>query len=288
MTDKREKTKVRSANKDKSQALTHSSNEAIPQINDERCPNNVLPGDGLLTHEIFTTLVSSGVDWKPDEIPSCPEWSPHDYRCFIEGVMTDADKARFVTHSEGCESCRQGLGIVCEEIARQRDAAENERFLHRALHILDQNLIPKEGPVELVVRLCKGVMELLAFAGSVLQMPTLQPVRGEAPPVLDSAPLLLEKEFDEPPLSVQLSLRPDQEAYLRLDLSVFDREQEKFSAGLTIEMKDENEIGGRRWHAITDGDGTASLILPTPGRYRLHLITEDLLHTPLEFALFIK
>ncbi len=288
MTDKREKTIVISAFKNMRPPLTYPRNENGPNVNDEGCPNNAFSGDSLPAYEIFATLASSGVDWKPEEIPSCNEWSTHDYRRFIEGAMLDSDKARFIHHSEGCDCCQQGLGIVSEEIVRQRDAAENERLFRRAMHIFDQCAVPQDGPVALVVRLCQGAMELLSFAGSVLQMPTLQPVRGELNPALESKLLLLEKEFDKPPLSVQLSLCPEQGADLRLGLSVFDREHVGFLAGLQIEVDDENKAGERKWHAITDEDGTASLTLPTPGRYRLRLITEESLLTPLEFALAIE
>ncbi len=248
----------------------------------------VIPDNGVRVHEILSALATAGEVRTPGEIPSCPQWSVNDYRRFIEDRMSDADKAHFITHSEGCDICQQGLGIVCEEIARQRDTAENERLFRRTRQVLDQFLVPREGPVTIVARLFKGAVELLSFAGSVLQMPTLQPVRGEASSALNNTPLLLEKEFSEPPLSVQLSLMPDQGSDLLLGFSVFDREQGEFRVGLVVEVDNEKEVGEGMWQSITDDDGTASLTLPTPGRYRLRLIPEESPLTPLEFMLTLE
>jgi len=155
MTDKHKKTVVISALKNVRQLLTHPRNKTGPNVNDEGYPDNAFSDESLPAHKIFATLASGGVDWKPEEIPSCIEWSPHDYRHFIEGTMSDSDKVRFIAHSEGCEYCQQGLGIVSEEIAKQRDATENERLFCRAMHIFDQCAVPLEGPVTLVVRLCR-------------------------------------------------------------------------------------------------------------------------------------
>lgn len=201
----------------------------------------------------------------------CENFSAQDYARYVALEMSEQEAALFQAHAETCSSCLQGIREATILWQRQKDKAENEKLHASALSIMDRL---DRSIFSIVISAVQGVVKLIRSTGDQLTMaPALAGVRsvsGESSS--DSVQLLrLVKEFEDSRFSVEVTISPVEPDMLDVMVSLLDRHQEEFIAGVDVSCCGENG----QFDDVTDENGQVVFKVPASGFYELTMKKDD-------------
>ncbi|MDP1817132.1 MAG: hypothetical protein Q8K92_21940, partial [Leadbetterella sp.] len=150
-----------------------------------------------------------------------------------------------------------------EKKIQENEKGENESFLSRTLQFLD-SLDGKENLLDIVIKATRKFFELLSTSGEFLSTPEPISVRGDAGNA-EKQLLRIIKEFNNPPLSVQVVIgKEDESVKITLTLSLYDPIKENFVSGQFVTLSGPE---GEKM-SISNETGEVFFDLKQPGNYQ--------------------
>jgi len=169
----------------------------------------------------------------------CDLYSGEDCERYLDGQMDEETIRSFEDHCVNCFSCLEQLYFSDVESAPEQEKQENEQLFQktreRLAQLEDQN---HSTLLDVVIRVTGKIVELLSTTGVSLQ--TAQPVsvRGSEPAHQDVVPpLRIMYDIPDSAYSLQINFYSEAGGVVTVKLSVFNRDNEEFAAGITVHLK---------------------------------------------------
>jgi len=207
----------------------------------------------------------------PKTAKHCEYFSAQDYARYVTLEMSEQDSAFFQAHAETCSSCLQGIREATVLWQRQNDEAENKKLHASALSIMDRL---DRSIFSIVISAVQGVVELIRSTGEQLSMaPALAGVRSASGESNSDTvqPLRLVKEFEDSRFSVEVTISPVEPDMLDVMVSLLDRQQEEFIAGVDVSCCGESG----QFDDVTDENGQVVFKVPASGFYEITMKKND-------------
>ena len=203
---------------------------------------------------------SLGASTVMDRINPCDTYMAEDYEKYVKQTMPPNEMNMFQAHCRNCLSCLKGI----------LDQSENEALFHKTIGLMDKlETQAKENVFGIVIKVSQRVYEVITTTGEVLGMPALAPSRGEEAAGEEREPVRIIKEFDDPPISVQVSFGKQQKGRdIDFCISLLNRQLDEFMSGAEVVLA----VSGERQIGKTNENGEAAFQIPGPGKYRVDII----------------
>jgi hypothetical protein len=211
------------------------------------------------------------IETKKTDLGSCNCFGAQDYSRYVCRQMSEQDATEFETHAQSCTCCRHGIRQATVAYNHQKDLVENEQLYSNALSIMDRL---DRNVFSIVIRAVQGMIELVKSTGEQVAMaPALAGVRSSSDTsISDTVQLLrLVKEIEGSQLSVEVTISPVEPNMLDVVVSLLDRIQEEFVAGVLVSCRGESEL----FDELTDENGQAFFRVPSAGFYELVMNKND-------------
>lgn len=202
----------------------------------------------------------------------CNTYSDDDYLQYIRGTMLLEKIRLFEEHCENCPACLRGLLKNYEKFLQEREKFENEALFRKTLNLLGVLDAQGKGNIlEVIITTFKEVVKVLTTTGEILRATQLVPARGQDNRTKRKQPVQILKEFDEPPMSVQVSFQAGKPEELDLNISLFNRQNDEFMSGIPIVLTG----AGMEETKISNENGEAIFVLKGHGMYRATLGSDE-------------
>ena len=195
-----------------------------------------------------------------DRINPCDMYMVEDYEKYVKQTMPPDEMQIFQEHCRNCLSCLKGI----------LDQSENEALFQKTMGLMDRlETRAKENVFDVVIKVSKRIYEVITTTGEVLGMPALAPSRGEEAAGEEREPVRIIKEFDDPPISVQVSFGKQQKGRdIDLCISLLNRQLDEFISGIEVILTS----SGKKQTGETNENGEAAFLIPGHGKYRVDII----------------
>lgn len=201
----------------------------------------------------------------------CERFGAKDYSRYVRSHMPEQEVIELETHAMTCSNCLQGIRLASVIYHQQKELEENEILYSSALSIMDRL---DQSIFTVVIRAVQGVVELIRSTGEQLSMAPasggVRSVSGES--TSDTVqPLRLVKEFEGSRFSVEVTISPVEPDMLDVTVSLLDRQQEEFIAGVDVSCCGESG----QFDDVTDENGKVVFKVPSSGFYELTMKKDD-------------
>ncbi len=194
-----------------------------------------------------------------ERISPCDTYMLEDYEKYVKQTMPSDEMQIFLEHCRNCLSCLKEV----------LDQSENEALFQKTMGLMDTlETRAKENVFDLVIKVSKRIYEVITTTGEVLGRPALAPSRGEEAAGEEREAIRIIKEFDRPPISLQVSFGKQQKGQdIDLCISLFNRQLDEFISGIEVILSG----SGKKQTGETNENGEARFVMPGRGEYQVRL-----------------
>ncbi len=238
-------------------------------------------------------------------IPNCERFVEDDFDSYVREKMPVANIEVFENHCVQCINCARRLIQARKTLIREREKVKAEQGYQWTMHLLDRidqeklanEPVKKDFSANIISIILTGIQEVLQVVqttGDVLELVPIQSRRYHSKPISvgmdtqnkdnggkniinaqeyeNQSAIQIVQEFEQPSISVQSTITREGTEYLRVVVSVYDKDVDDFISGLEIQIHQ----GPNLEHTtLSDLNGEASFLLSVAVEYKIDIIRDN-------------
>ena len=209
---------------------------------------------------------------------SCDKYSEKDIDRYFNNEMVGEDYIDFAKHLQSCSLCKLKV-----EQARYIDFMDNSHLQMKAMAIMDyldkgqskkkaKEEAARLGMLQVIIRADRSSFDVPATTGKLIEASVSSVRKGKKGEEKSVAPVKIRQEFPQRGLAVLLDLKQTATPWqMHLNIVVYDRNTHDFLPGITITLKQGDEIISSQ---VSDTDGAVFFNLNTRQDHFLTIVND--------------
>jgi hypothetical protein len=235
-------------------------------------------------------------------IPHCERYAVEDFDSYVREKMSVANIEVFENHCLQCIDCARRLMRSRKSLISEREKVQAEKgylWTMNLLDRLDKEELESKGArfgsnlIQIILNGVKGALQVIQTSGDVLELTPI-PARGpdsqienirpgsrdkhsleisdiNARNINNQSTVQIVQEFEQPHISIQVTLEREGPDLMRVIISVLDKDNDDFLSGVEMQLYKDSSLINKN---LSDENGEVSFVLKEPLSHEIELIRE--------------